>query len=1006
MHKRTRNRQIAAMVLTMALILMNVLSIMPSVAVAAAEEDNLIVAERTEELKYGEKYVLIGGTGGTSSGSSAIIYEAITPQIHKGSKVGNVLTGDAVSELDLSDKANLINVKAEYFWTILKGEGETAALYNEASGKYISFAEGKRDVYLKDEPAWFEIAVTNHNAAGKALAFHINDYYLNYSESQGGFCAYDASQYKQDETKDTNQYAFYKVSDKELPEPEPEPEPEIENALATLLFCSDFQTGSEVAPYKDVTDVPQSLTSVIEKISQKIYKSGFKKIDNVLVAGDYSAFNGQYNYDADPQIGIQALKNTIQKQWKDTQEFLFVQGNHDKPSYPFNEGANEYKDYIVYCINATYNASQMGGFPWMQGNNSKSEAMVKLAAEKLEQYLDNCQKNKELRPIIILTHLPLHFSGRTSSLYGNGDNLYASYLFDVINTAAENLNMVYVYGHNHSKGWDNYVGGTRVFKQPGETILVPDLSKKNGNVTDHYVKEDLNFAYMNAGYIGYVHDSVAATELTATVCQIFPDKIVFRRYSKDGIMDMGAVGKHNQRYDDSKLIPEEELAKATKSPAAVVRNDGVTPGISVKAAKGEVGTNINVKANVKNVKDASFEWKVEDASIAEVITQGSEATLFCKKAGSTKIIVRAYNKAGVEISGTAALTVSYEGTQAAAEILDKDGKPVTTLNNGDTVELHAKLTGIPEVISYKWETGERDVAKLGKADGPITSLGLKKDGIVNLALTVTYRNVQGEIATITSRNVIEVKKAFRYERSEKLESGKKYLLIGNTGKALKGESTVSDGITCGVAETLTAELSNIEDVVKGNYEEFLWTIAEGEEGTYTLYNEAIKKYLVLSPESRNISLSDTPTNFSVETGTLSGKEGMCVAFHNGRMYLNYSASKKGFCGYAGATVENANNQFALYECTGEIISEIKDEEENPNPGDEKEEENPNPGDEKEEEVKKPEDGNGNQMSNSGEGNGKQPPKTGDDQNAPQAVAAMLALMGIYICLQKRKGLGN
>lgn len=998
MQKRTKNRQITAMVLTIALVLMNVLSIMPPIGAVAVEEEHLIVAERTEELSYGEKYVLIGGTGGTSSGSTAIIYEAITPQIHKGSKVGNVLTGDTVSELDLSNKANLISVKEDYFWTVLKGEGETAALHNETSGKYISFAEEKRDVYLKDEPTWFEIAVIDHNVSGKALAFHINDYYLNYSESQGGFCAYDASQYDQDETKDTNQYAFYKVSDKELPKPEPDPkpDPEIENALATLLFCSDFQTGSEMAPYKDVSDVPESLTSIIEKISHKIYKAGLKKIDNVLVAGDYSAFNGQYNYDADPKIGIQVLKNTIQKQWKDAQEFLFVQGNHDKPSYSFSEGANEYKDYIVYCINATYNSSQMGGFPWMQGNNSKSEAMVKMAAEKLEQYLNNCRKNKDMRPIIILTHLPLHFSGRTSSLYGNGDNLYASYLFDVINAAAEYLNMVYVYGHNHSKGWDNYVGGTRVFKQPGETILVPDLSKKSGNVTDHYVKEDLNFTYMNAGYIGYIHDSVAATELTATVCQIFPDKIVFRRYSKDGILDMGAVGKHNQRYNDSKLIPAEELTKATESPAAVVRNDGVTPGISVKAAKGEVGTNISVKANVKNVKDASFEWKVEDASIAQVITQGKEARLFCKKAGSTNIKVRAYNKAGVEISGMAALTVSYEGTQATVEILDKEGNPVTTLNNGDTVELRAKLSGIPEIISYKWEIGERDIVKLGKSDGPITSLGLKKDGTANLALTVTYRNLQGEIATITSRNVIEVKKAFRYERSEKLESGKKYLLIGNSGKALKGESTVSDGITCGVAETLTADLNNIEDVVKGNYEEFLWTIEEREQGAYTLYNQAIGKYLVLSVSSRSIELSDTPADMSVETGTLSGKEGMCVAFHNDRMYLNYSSSKKGFCGYAGETIKNVNNQFALYECTGEIISEIKDEEEKPDPGDEGEKE----------EVKKPDDGNGNQTSNTGEGNGNQTPKTGDAQNAPQAVAAMFALLGICICLQKRKGLEN
>ena len=143
-------------------------------------------------------------------------------------------------------------------------------------------------------------------------------------------------------------------------------------------------------------------------------------------------------------------------------------------------------------------------------------------------------------------------------------------------------------------------------------------------------------------------------------------------------------------------------------------------------------------------------------------------------------------------------------------------------------------------------------------------------------------------------------------------------------------------------------------------------------------------------------MSDTPADMSVETGTLSGKEGMCVAFHNDRMYLNYSSSKKGFCGYAGETIKNVNNQFALYECTGEIISEIKDEEEKPDPGDEGEKE----------EVKKPDDGNGNQTSNTGEGKGNQTPKTGDAQNAPQAVAAMFALLGICICLQKRKGLEN
>ena len=48
---------------------------------------------------------------------------------------------------------------------------------------------------------------------------------------------------------------------------------------------------------------------------------------------------------------------------------------------------NEYEDYIVYCINTTYNSSEMGGFPWMQGSTG-SEAQVKKAAQKLGDYLE------------------------------------------------------------------------------------------------------------------------------------------------------------------------------------------------------------------------------------------------------------------------------------------------------------------------------------------------------------------------------------------------------------------------------------------------------------------------------------------------------------------------------------------------------------------------------------------------------------------------------------------
>lgn len=51
----------------------------------------------------------------------------------------------------------------------------------------------------------------------------------------------------------------------------------------------------------------------------------------------------------------------IQDQWRNTNDFLYIQGNHDDVSYPYDEGANEYEDYIVYCVNGNYNDFEMGG---------------------------------------------------------------------------------------------------------------------------------------------------------------------------------------------------------------------------------------------------------------------------------------------------------------------------------------------------------------------------------------------------------------------------------------------------------------------------------------------------------------------------------------------------------------------------------------------------------------------------------------------------------------------
>ena len=195
----------------------NIFGMMPAISVAAQEEKQQeVTVERASELVYGEQYLLVGGTAGKTSGSEDDLYAVVGATTHSGSKAGSVLDKVEVSGLDFSDAENQLTAQETNLWTAVEGENGTVALYNKASNKYMHFESGNRAVTLTDEATYYEAVLTDHHAAGKALAFRLGTWYLNFSESQNGFCAYDASTYSQNETKDTNQYAFYHVKKAEV----------------------------------------------------------------------------------------------------------------------------------------------------------------------------------------------------------------------------------------------------------------------------------------------------------------------------------------------------------------------------------------------------------------------------------------------------------------------------------------------------------------------------------------------------------------------------------------------------------------------------------------------------------------------------------------------------------------------------------------------------------------------------------------------------------------------
>lgn|GEM_PF-5207876 len=326
-----------------------------------------------------------------------------------------------------------------------------------------------------------------------------------------------------------------------------------EKKKSVLLFASDYQ-------HRDGwKDPPDTFSGVLDAV----YRAGIK-LDNVIFCGDYTSLHGHNNYNADPHDSIEEIKEIClaHDQGLDVNEMIFEQGNHDQLTDDISQsGLHEYDDYLVYVLNTEKD------FPWRQGKRHLEKEVIR-GAIRLKECLDELAEQGETRPIFLVGHVPLHFSGRSSSLQGTGDNLYSGHLFKVINSEAEKLNLVYLYGHNHSRGWDSYLGGSCVFRKPGDWLLIPQ-PEEGKTVTSKYTQETLNFTYLNAGYVGYFSSAGGEDTLTCTVCEIEDNCLTFSRYSEDGLHLLTAQGTPNPAKDDRKLIPWSYYGKPSDSPQTV-----------------------------------------------------------------------------------------------------------------------------------------------------------------------------------------------------------------------------------------------------------------------------------------------------------------------------------------------------------------------------------------------------------------------------------------------------
>ena len=295
-----------------------------------------------------------------------------------------------------------------------------------------------------------------------------------------------------------------------------------EGTVTTVVACSDYQnpSGNDASAAFVQSVVSQMQTSV-----------GFTTADGFLCCGDYS-----YGYNQ-AAAGIASLKSAIASLNVSDENGVFVEGNHDDAGAAglATSGNNDPASgkYGVFAINED-------DYMW----HNSDEATIKQTAENLRVYLNNKLAVGFTAPIFVVSHLPLHYSMRT---YNDGDGKFANYLFDVLNDAGNNgLNIVFLYGHDHSNGWDDYLGGSAVYLTKGDSINIAQGS------TTSYQAETLAFTYMNAGFTGYYENHNGADDaLTMTVFQFDDTTLTVNRVDESGIHNLKSSGVTNSYKNEA-----------------------------------------------------------------------------------------------------------------------------------------------------------------------------------------------------------------------------------------------------------------------------------------------------------------------------------------------------------------------------------------------------------------------------------------------------------------------
>ena len=609
-----------------------------------------------------------------------------------------------------------------------------------------------------------------------------------------------------------------------------------ERPLAVLYAGSDYQFPNN--SYQGIT-YPNHYEAGKAVLRYVLGGIPYPAVDEALFLGDYEPSS----YTSDPQ-GLQALQSVLQETWGlGPDQVLYLQGNHDHYDMPgldgakmvfnehYNYGTKKGTGYIVPLEREHYHICMIheDAFPETRPTDdpavrARKKEAVQETAQALEQYLTKTIAGSS-KPVIIMGHLPLHYSRQ--------DNIYARELVDALNRGADaGRNILYLFGHNHSSGYDNYLGGSCIYHSRGAQIPVPDGSAADQG-ENRYDTVAFDFTYLNAGYVGFVSSAETGTTLSSTILEIYEDRVELRRYNGRGLVNLKNEGCPNTAGKGTELQP---LHGVFRGPAKVLLNRLALSQEDGPSGCLEVGSSQKITIAITGAAGYSHvEWNSSHPQIVSVLGTGREAKLTGVSGGTA--VIRAKVRDGNGFCDELAMTVRVRPREAVR--LDS-GQWLWCPQGGSLV---AGQT-VTDVFVTR-QTGEvwtdtpltLDMLTGCDPDTPgVYRCSVTQDGKTlreNFLLTVWPTEAASSVKVLSQRQL--------FRPARQLMDGKQYAILGPGDYAM---GIRSFGLCYRAVATGVERFGDYAALPEGNWS---WT-AQGTKTGVTLQSDALRGYLTLGRE--------------------------------------------------------------------------------------------------------------------------------------------------------------